>query len=316
VGKKPKGKSQLNQLTQMKASTRTKTHILVTVTAAVIMLTGCLKAGASGRIIIAFDDWVLGDTAFSQAPDTGQLVTNVAAWFTHGQPGRFLCTASFSQDVNRKFAYAITNAGNTLTITNVPLDSLSLATWLTYDALFIGDASIDNGMLTNYVNAGGSVYLYGIGYGSEPAEWNTFLQPFGLAYGGTLPNLGVIAITNTVHPLFLGVTNVYYNNGEIVSVTTTADPRSQVLQFDPAGRGMFAVWDPTATNRPQLTISFTGLQLVGTAGTSNRIEYVSNLTDTVWTPLTNVFLTQSNYFLIDPDFPKSARRFYRAVQLP
>ena len=131
-----------------------------------------------------------------------------------------------------------------------------------------------------------------------------------------VPNLGVIAITNTVHPLFLGVTNVYYNNGEIVSVTTTDDPRSQVLQFDPAGQGMFAVWDPTATNRPQLTISFTGLQLVGTVGTSNRIEYVSNLTDTVWTPLTNVFLTQSNYFLIDPDFPKSARRFYRAVQLP
>ena len=300
----------------MKTSTGTKTHILVTVTAAVIMLIGCLKADASGRIIIAFDDWILGDTAFSQAPDTGQFVTNIAAWFTHGQPGRFLCTANFSQDVNRKFAYAITNAGNTLTITNVPLDSLSLATWLTYDALFIGNAPIDNGMLTNYVNAGGSVYLYGIGYGSEPGEWNTFLQPFGLAYGGTLPNLGVIAITNTVHPLFLGVTNVYYNNGEIVSVTTTGDLRSQVLQFDPAGQGMFAVWDPTATNRPQLTISFTGLQLVGTVGTSNRIEYVSNLTDTVWTPLTNVFLTQSNYFLIDPDFPNSARRFYRAVQLP
>jgi hypothetical protein len=284
-----------------------------------VLLSGS-KAAASGRIIACLDDWTLGDLALTRAPDTGQFITNIATWFTHGNAGRFLCSSSFSAGGHVGFTSALTNAGNILVITNVGLATLGLSNWLTYDALFVGDASIDNAMLTNYVNAGGNVYVYAIGAGSGPSEWNAFLQPFGLAFGGSLPGDEVVdVITNTAHPLLHGVTNLFYFNGEIVQVVNASDPRSQVLQFDTAGRGILAVWDPTAlapTNRPKLSITPTNLELIGTVGTSNRIEYVTNLTDSVWLPLTNIFLTQSNYFLLDPNFPTSPRRFYRAVQLP
>jgi hypothetical protein len=301
----------------MRSSTFCRIRPTLTILTSCALLASSLTAGASGRIIAAFDDWTLSDSGFANAPDTGQFVTNIATWFARGHPGRFLCASSFNAySQNAKFRYAITNAGHTLTMTNVSLDTFSLETWLTYDALFIGDATLDNAKLTNYVNAGGSVYVYGIGAGGDPARWNAFLLPFGLAFGSTLSGNQVNAITNAVHPLFQGVTNVYYYNGVVVQVTNTPDPRSRVLQYNPAGKGMFAVWDPAAANPPQLSISPTNLQLIGNVGTSNRVEYVTNLADTVWLPLTNIFLTQSNCFFSDADFPNSPQRLYRAVQLP
>jgi hypothetical protein len=301
---------------QMHKNIFQRSALYSTVAVAGLLMLSSLTAAASGRIIVCFDDWVLSDTGFANAPDTGQFVTNIATWFVPGRAGRFLCSSSFNAlSENTLFRSALTNAGNTLVMTNVPLETLGLSNWLTYDALFIGDTSVDNGMLTNYVNAGGNVYLYAIGFGTEPAEWNTFLQPYGLAYGGTLPGVQVDVITNTIHPLLQGVTNLFYDNGEVVLDINAGDVRSQILQFDPAGNGILGVWDPTLSP-PMLYITLTNLELIGTVGTSNRVEYVTHLTDSMWTPLTNIFLTQSNYFFTDPNFLQSPTRFYRAVLVP
>src|ERR1035437_4001772 len=48
---------------------------------------------------------------------------------------------------------------------------------------------------------------------------------------------------------------------------------------------------------------YAGIQIFGTVGTSNRIEYVTNLADTNWIALTNIILTQSPYLIFDLGSP-------------
>ena len=61
---------------------------------------------------------------------------------------------------------------------------------------------------------------------------------------------------------------------------------------------------------------YPGMFLAGSVGSGYLIEYTTNLnTPSLWTPLTNVVLSNSPMFIVDPTQPQ-ASRFYRAVALP
>ena len=59
---------------------------------------------------------------------------------------------------------------------------------------------------------------------------------------------------------------------------------------------------------------YAGLTLGGPSGSQYRIEYSDNLT--MWSVLTNVVLTTTPSFFIDPGSPQHPKRFYRAVPGP
>jgi len=65
---------------------------------------------------------------------------------------------------------------------------------------------------------------------------------------------------------------------------------------------------------------YPGLTINGTAGQTVAIQYVTNVTSTNWTTITNVTLTQPSQLWIDVDNNVSGgnhpRRFYRALVLP
>ena len=57
---------------------------------------------------------------------------------------------------------------------------------------------------------------------------------------------------------------------------------------------------------PRLTIQ-------STVGTTNQIQYRTNVSQTNWIVLTNLVVTQSTYWFVDVAAPPSPQRFYRAL---
>jgi len=73
--------------------------------------------------------------------------------------------------------------------------------------------------------------------------------------------------------------------------------------------------NPGETNYvPQLQITSAGhLILRAPVGSTNRIEFVSELTATNWQTLTNLAVQQSPIDIIDASFTQASRRFFRVV---
>ena len=72
----------------------------------------------------------------------------------------------------------------------------------------------------------------------------------------------------------------------------------------------------TQSANVRLAIDFyAGILVRGPIGTTNRIEFVSDIQSTNWTTLTNIVLHQSSEFIIDRNSTKSGRRYYRAARL-
>jgi hypothetical protein len=59
---------------------------------------------------------------------------------------------------------------------------------------------------------------------------------------------------------------------------------------------------------------YAGLTLSGPVGSTNRIDFTTNLAATNWTVLTNLILPTSPYLFIDTDSSHSPARFYRVVE--
>jgi len=60
---------------------------------------------------------------------------------------------------------------------------------------------------------------------------------------------------------------------------------------------------------------YPGVKVYGTPGRTYRIDYVDGLTNTVWSPLTTVLLTNNPTLHVDIVPPGTPRRYYRAVEL-
>jgi hypothetical protein len=103
-------------------------------------------------------------------------------------------------------------------------------------------------VLIDYVRAGGNVFLEaGTGpyAGPEAANWNPFLNAFGLSFESAYnwrPG-GVWPLTTT-SPLFTGVTALYEQYGQPITKLDPTDRTAQILVAQ-EGRGMFATYETT-----------------------------------------------------------------------
>lgn len=204
----------------------------------------------SGKIVVNHDEWTLSGTGFSQQPvDAARFAQNLANWFAEDGSGSFLIYSTNFGLAQAPFINTLTAAGHSVTIsTGVPF---TVATLMAYDAVFLAGDPASNTVLTDYVNAGGGVYIaLGTGWGGEQTMWSNFLANFGLAYGWPYNGIGGNLPSGAPHPVLTGVQNLYYNNGNTLSLTPSAGPETQIL-LTHNGSGLMAVYeaacDPTLT---------------------------------------------------------------------
>jgi len=196
-------------------------------------------ASASGRIVLAHDEWTLSNAGFAAAPDTGQYALNVANWFTGGSAGNFLVRSSNFGLTESSLQATMTGAGHTWTIDNTT--PITLAYLQQYDAVFLCNSVPDMSILTSYVVGGGCVYLAGGTGQGNATVWDPFLSAFGLDMGDLNFECCVLPITST-HAIFTGVSGLYQNNGNDVADLDANDPSNQVLETD-SSHGLYAIYD-------------------------------------------------------------------------
>jgi hypothetical protein len=126
-------------------------------------------------------------------------------------------------------------------------------------------------------------------------------SPGGLAYDTTDGTLWVGATDHIYH---------YSTNGTYLGSFSLPVPAEGRFVDGLAFQG-------PASSAPNLSLDFyAGITLTGNVGTTNSIQYVTNLGDTNWITLTNLVLPQSPYLFFDVTSTHTPHRFYRDVQLP
>lgn len=207
----------------------------------------------AGVIILANDEWTLSNSGFSGLNDAGVFATNIAAEFADNQPGDFLAYSSNFGLTQNLLADAMTNAGHSWTVSTAV--TFDLPTLLTYDGVFLAGNAADNNILTDYVNAGGNVYLAGgTGWGGAFAEanrWNPFLNNFGLAFGTFYNGVGGSIPINSPHPIFDGVDYLYQDNGNDTLDLISNGANTEVLVSTSNGHGLYAIYDSNSNVVPE-----------------------------------------------------------------
>lgn len=215
-----------------------------------------VPASWPGKILVSYDEWVLSDWAFEQVADTRTFALNVADWFTGGRPGRFLAYSWNWGLTGSSLAATMRAVGHSWTVsTGVPP---TLSGLLRYDAVFLAGAPIDNGVLIDYVRAGGNVYLSaGTGWfgggdrraEAEAAAWNNFLSAFGLRF---LPyfvrfdsNPAYILPVTSNSRVFAHVTRLAQYKGNPIEVLEDASGDTSIL-VTYGGHGLFAAYSTSA----------------------------------------------------------------------
>lgn len=100
--------------------------------------------------------------------------------------------------------------------------------------------------MIDYVNAGGNIYIAGgVEWDSETERnaWADLLNAFGLAFHGGPGLNGLNALVNIASldfddPLFAGVTDLYFNNGNWVEY---GSPNYHAEVFTYNGNGLFGI---------------------------------------------------------------------------
>jgi hypothetical protein len=210
----------------------------------VILLALVSNVHARGVIIVNHDEWTLSNAGFARG-DSDQFALNIGRLFTHDTTGNFLVYSSNFGLTESQLSSTMINAGHSWTISTS--EDTTLSNLLHFDGIFLSHNPMDNAILSDYVNAGGSVYLAAGTSISAPAHaantWNTFLNDFNLSYA---PNHnGVVGTFGTTsdHPIFLDVQDLYYNNGNFVSELNPLDPNTDILE-QINGNGMIAIYNP------------------------------------------------------------------------
>jgi hypothetical protein len=207
---------------------------------------GASPALGAGKVIVAHDEWPLSDFGFDSAPGAEPFALNVARFFTGGtRPGRFLVYSTNLGLTGAALATTMQSAGHTWVVKDpaaAPQEDFGR-----YDAVFVGQDAVSARRLTDYVNAGGGVYVMsGTGYGVADSNWNAFLVSFGLKLAVQSNAIEGVTAIQSSHPLFQNVDSLLSIAGNSVSVSSTY-PGGAVIASE-GGHGLFGVF--TATEVP------------------------------------------------------------------
>lgn len=227
------------------------------------------QTALAGRIILANDEWPTSNTGFANSPDVEIYVQNIANIFANGGAGQFHAYSTNFSLTGSALANAMTSAGHTWSVgTGITFD---LSTLSVYDGIFLAGNTVDLNVLKEYVDAGGNVYLAG-GITSNAAltanNWNPFLNQYGLDFASTISIGASNEPISSTHPIFENVTTLYQAGGQEVFDLDLTDLRNQVLEFNTAGRGLYAIYDSTVPIPPAVWLFGSGL--LGLVGIARR----------------------------------------------
>jgi len=206
----------------------------------------------AGKIVVHNDEWPLSNTGFATAGagPTSTYALNLANYFAGGGPGNFLAYSNNFGLTQPDLATTMTGAGHAWTVgTALPFTAANLAP---YDAVFLalGAGSYDTNEAIAYLNAGGNIYIAaGTGAGGaafEAAFWNPLLNTFGLALAPVYNGIGGNIPIASAHPVLNGVTQLFQNNGNTVSLFGANPNASIILSTATSAQGLIGVYDNTA----------------------------------------------------------------------
>jgi hypothetical protein len=225
----------------------------------------------AGRILVNNDEWAFTDFGYQQAGhDNADLLARNVAEFLTGGTGEILIYSSNHGVTQPEFISSLRGAGYNVTDGDEARGkSFELATLMNYDAIFMGGEALskNDDVLADYVNRGGGVFLVlGTGVGGPLTEallWNGFLNRFGLnaetsynLYSGTFG-------ASPQHSVFSAVGNIYYNNGNSITLLDPPNPYARIIQRSGQDYGLFGVYDGAHVPEPQtLTLFAAGLGLL------------------------------------------------------
>jgi hypothetical protein len=230
------------------SSRRSRTFIRATALAGAL---GLAQAASAGALIMNNDEWTLTDYGFSRAPaSTTAFAHNLAsAMNTDGGGCNLLVYSGNFGLTGSSLKAALIGAGCSVTYSTGAFD---LGTLSGYDGVLLAGRQYgySASTLTSYVNSGHGVYIAGgtADIAHEDSAWDPFTHSFGLDFGPSYNGIrGVLPISSS-NPLFAGVTDLYFNNGNSVSEFGD-DPDAQIL-VSLGDQGLFGVYHNSRRTNP------------------------------------------------------------------
>jgi hypothetical protein len=219
----------------------------------------------AGRIVINSDEWTLSNTGFASAggSNAANFAINMAT-FLAGPGGRILIHSMNFGLTQSNLLSTLSGAGFLVTTATGPFMPTD------YDAIFLANSlhSTTTSSLVNFVNAGGGVYIAAGTAFSEPARaaslFNPFLNTFGLTYASFHRDAFPFndSSDGLGHPLFNGVTQLFYNGVNPVSTIGSSGFASVVeLRNSANPYGLIAVFDNTTPIPEPSTFALLGAGL-------------------------------------------------------
>ena len=201
------------------------------------------QAASAGVVILNHDEWTLTDYGFAQAPaSTTAFAQNLAAQLnSNGGPCNLLVYSDNFGLTGSSLNTAFAGAGCSVTYSTGAFNSSTLSG---YDGVLLGSFqySYNASVLASYVNAGGNVYIAGgTGTPNEDTIWDSFTHPFGLDFGPSYDGIAGLIPISSSNPLFAGVTELYFNNGNSVSLDGD-NPGAQIV-VSLGDNGLFGEYD-------------------------------------------------------------------------
>jgi hypothetical protein len=224
------------------------------------LIRACLFAGAlvlaqsasAGKLILNNDEWTLSNSGFAAAPSTSTFAQNLAASMNlNGGACNLLVYSSNFGLTGSSLNGALTGAGCSVTYSTGAFDLVTLSA---YDGVLLGGTQFgyNAAVLSTYLDSGHSVYIAGgtATVDNEDSVWDSFTHPYGLDFGPSYNGIKGVIATNSSDPLLAGVGELYFNNGNSVSVVG-GNPDAEVI--DSLGtQGLIGIYEGSPRIGPNL----------------------------------------------------------------